>query len=194
VHLGVDVLVTYSAPGVLAAKQATTTIPIVMIISGDAVGSGLVASLNRPGGNVTGQSFFHPGLNAKRLGLLKELLSEVRLVAVLFNPTNPITPRVLQAMALTAASLEFELQRFEATRSDELASAFLDMGKRRAQAVVVMEDPFLTSPNTARAIVDLATAQRFPSIGFLELAEAGGLMSYGVDLFDIYRDAAVFVH
>jgi putative ABC transport system substrate-binding protein len=194
VHLGVDVLVTYSNPGVLAAKQATTTIPIVMIICGDAVGSGLVASLNRPGGNVTGRSFFAPELNSKRLELLKELLPEIRRVAVLVNPTNPVRLRILPAMALTAASLELELQQVGATRSDELASAFLDMGKRRAQAVVVIEDAFLTSPNTARAIVDLATAQRFPSIGFLELAEAGGLMSYGVDHFDIFRDAAVFVH
>jgi putative ABC transport system substrate-binding protein len=194
VHLGVDVLVTYSNPGVLAAKQATTTIPIVMLISGDAVGAGLVASLNRPGGNVTGQTFFIPELNAKRLELLKELLPEIRRVAVLANPSNPVTLRVLPAMALTAASLELELQQFGATRSDELASAFLDMGKRRSQAVVVIDDAFLANPNTARAIVDLATAQRFPSIGFLELAEAGGLMSYGVDFFDISRDAAVFVH
>ena len=194
VHLGVDVLVTYSNPGVLAAKQATTTIPIVMLISGDAVGSGLVASLNRPGGNVTGRTFFIPELNAKRLELLKELLPEVRRVAVLVNPSNPVTLRILPAMALTAASLELELQQFGATRSDELASAFLDMGKRQAQAVAVVDDGFLTNPNTARAIVDLATAQRFPSIGFLELAEAGGLMSYGVDFFDISRDAAVFVH
>ena len=194
VHLGVDVLVTYSNRGVLAAKQATTTIPIVMIISGDAVASGLVASLNRPGGNVTGQSFFNPELNAKRLELLKEVLPEIKRVAVLVNPTNPVTLRVLPAMALTAASLEFELQQFEVTRSDELASAFLDMRKRRAQAVVVIEDPLLTTPNTAKAIVDLATAQPFPSIGSLELAEAGGLMSYGVNFFDIYQDAAVFVH
>jgi putative ABC transport system substrate-binding protein len=97
-------------------------------------------------------------------------------------------------MALTAASLELELQQFGTTRSDELASAFLDMGKRQAQAVAVVDDGFLTNPNTARAIVDLATARRFPSIGFLELAEAGGLMSYGVNFFDISRDAAVFVH
>jgi putative ABC transport system substrate-binding protein len=97
-------------------------------------------------------------------------------------------------MALTATSLELELQQFRVTRLDELASAFLDMGKRRAQAVAVMDEAFLTSPNAVRAIVDLATAQRFPSIGFLELAEAGGLMSYGVDFFDSYRNAAVFVH
>jgi putative ABC transport system substrate-binding protein len=111
-----------------------------MIIVGDAVGSGLVASLNRPGGNVTGRSFFTPELNAKRLELLKELLPEIRRVAVLVNPTNPVTLRFLPAMALTATSLEFELQQFGATRSDELASAFLDKGKRRAQAVVVTED------------------------------------------------------
>jgi putative ABC transport system substrate-binding protein len=97
-------------------------------------------------------------------------------------------------MALTATSLELELQHFGATRLDELASAFLEMGKRRAQAVVVMDEAFLISPNTVRAIVDLATAHRCPSIGFLELAEAGGFMSYGVDFFDTYQDAAVFVH
>ena len=135
-------LVTYSNPGVLAAKQATTTIPIVMIICGDAVGSGFVASLNRPGGNVTGRSFFAPELNAKRLELLKELLPEIRRVAVLVNPSNPVTLRILPAMALTAASLELELQQFGATRSDELASAFLDMGKRQAQAVAVVDDGF----------------------------------------------------
>jgi putative ABC transport system substrate-binding protein len=189
VHLQVDVLMTHSNPGVLAAKQATTTIPIIMIISGDAVGSGLVRSLNRPGGNVTGQTFFNPELNAKRLEFLKEMLPQIHSVATLFNPNNPIAQRVLQAMALMAVSLKLEIKHLELRQSDELASAFSQMVKH-VDAVVVIDDPIF---GDGKSIVDLAMAQKIPAIGYPELAEAGGLMAYGVDYVEIYRHAAVFV-
>src|ERR1700730_4188308 len=164
VRLDIDVLVTYSNPGVLAAKQATTTIPIVIAISGDAVGSGLVGSLNRPGGNLTGQTFFNPELNAKRLEILKEALPQSTRIAVFFNPTNPITFRVVQAMALTASSLGLELANFEVRRPGELASTFSTMVAKQVDAVAVVEDAVLI-PN-ARVVVELATAHRLPSIGF----------------------------
>jgi hypothetical protein len=137
VRLNIDVLVTYSNPAVLAAKQATTTIPIVIAISGDAVGSGLIASLNRPGGNVTGQTFFNPELNAKRLEILKEALPQSRRVAVLFNPSNTIARSILQAMALPAVPLKLDLQQFEVRRSDEFEGAFSAMVTGHVDALVV---------------------------------------------------------
>jgi len=189
VRLNVDVLVTYGTPGVLAAKQATTTIPIVMVVVADAIRSGLVASLSRPGGNLTGQTFFVPELNAKRLELLKEALPDSRRIAVLVQPTNP-TP-ALEMMGLTAKSLGLELQQFEARRPDELEGAFSAMVARSVDAVVVVEDPKWF--DYARSIRELVTAQRLPSIGFLEIAEAGGLLAYGVDQDEMFVSAAVFV-
>jgi len=189
VRLNVDVLVTYGTPGVLAAKQATTTIPIVMVVVADAIRSGLVASLSRPGGNLTGQTFFVPELNAKRLELLKEALPDSRRIAVLVQPTNP-TP-ALEMMGLTAKSLGLELQQFEARRPDELKGAFSAMVARSVDAVVVVEDPKWF--DYARSIGELVTAQRLPSIGFLEIAEAGGLLAYGVDQDEMFVSAAVFV-
>src|SRR6201993_3022655 len=191
VRLNIDILVTYSNPPVLAAKQATTTIPIVIAISGDAVGSGLIASLNRPGGNVTGQTFFHPELNAKRLEILKAALPHSSRVAVLFNPSNTIARSILQAMALPAVSLKLDLQQFEVRRSNEFGGALSAMGTGHVDALVVIDDPVIIGG--VRSIADLAMAQRLPCIGFLELAEAGGLMAYGVDFFEMIRHAAVFV-
>jgi putative ABC transport system substrate-binding protein len=191
VRRNVQVIVTHGLPGVLAAKQATTTIPIVMAVSAEPVGLGLVTSLNRPGGNVTGNSFFNPELNAKRLEFLKEALPDSHRVAVLSNPDNPTSAVVLEAVGLTAKSLNLELQRFEARRPDELAGAFLAMATRSIEGVVIVDDPAIIP--YAESIVELATAQRLPSIGSLEIAEAGGLMAYAVDFIEMYRHAAVFV-
>jgi putative ABC transport system substrate-binding protein len=130
VRLDVDVLVTHSTAAVFAAQQATSTIPIVMTTSGDVVGSGLIARLNRPGRNVTGQTLFHPELNGKRLELLRDALPQINRVAVLYNANNPMTAAVLQEMAPTAAALKLELQQFEARRSGELASLFSAMVTR----------------------------------------------------------------
>jgi putative ABC transport system substrate-binding protein len=191
VRLNVDLLVTYALPGVLAAKQATTTIPIVMAISAEPIRMGVVTSLNRPGGNVTGNSFFNPELNAKRLEFLKEALPDSSRFAVLLNPNNPISPAVLETMELAAKSLKVELQQFEARRPDEFASAFSAMTLQNIEAVVVVDDAMITP--YAGSLVELATARRLPLIGSLEIAEAGGLMAYGVDFLEMFRHAAVFV-
>jgi putative ABC transport system substrate-binding protein len=191
VRLNVDVIVTYAVPGALAAKQATITIPIVMALSAEAVKLGLIAGLSRPGGNVTGQTFFNPELNAKRLELIKEALPQSRRIAVLFNPKNLIVPSVLEAMELAAKSLNLQLDQFAAGRPDELPSAFSAMAVKRTDALVVVDDPITFE--MIGSIVRLATAQLLPSIGQLELAEAGGLMAYAADYNEMFRHAAVFV-
>jgi len=178
-------------PGGLAAKQANTTIPIVLIIAGDAVITGLVASLSRPGGNLTGQTFFGPELAAKRLELLKDAVPGSRRVAVLVQPTNPIHTPILEAMGLTAKSLGLELQQFEARRPEELTTTISTMAARRVDAVAVIEDPMWF--DNARLIGELVTTYSLPSIGILELAEAGFLLAYAVDQLAIWRRAAVFV-
>jgi putative ABC transport system substrate-binding protein len=191
VRLNVDVLVTYALPGVIAAKQATSTIPIVMAISAEPIKLGLVASLNRPGGNLTGNAYFHPELNAKRLEFLKEVLPGSSRFAVLLNPNSVISPVVFETMGLTAKSLKIQLQQFEVRGPDEFASAFSAMSIGHIDALVVVDDAMIT-PNAA-SIVELATALQLPSIGSLEIAEAGGLMAYGVDTIEMFRHAAVFV-
>jgi putative ABC transport system substrate-binding protein len=145
VRLRVDVLVTGGTAGVRAAKQATTTIPIVMTASGDAVSSGLIASLARPGGNVTGSTFFVPELMAKRLELLKEAMPRTGRVAVLVNADDPSHVPVVKAMASTARSLKIEIQKFEVRRPSEFESAFTAITKNRMDAVVVQEDALLTA-------------------------------------------------
>src|SRR5262245_52957073 len=177
-RLNVDVLVTHGVPGSLAAKGATTTIPIVMANVGDAVAVGLIAGLARPGGNITGISFFNPELSAKRLELLKEAVPRTRRVAVLLNPENRINAPILQAMEITSRSMKMEIQKFEVRRSNEFENAFSLMTKSRIDAVEVIEDPMLSA--NVRAIADLAATKQIPSTGGLEIAEAGGLMAYGV--------------
>jgi putative ABC transport system substrate-binding protein len=190
-HLKVDLIVTHGTPGTLAAKRTTATIPIVMAVSGDAVATGLVASVARPGGNITGPTFFFPELNAKRVELLKETAPRVTRVAVLINPDNPAIGPALKAMELAAKSLKVELQQVEVRGPDEFESAFSAMVKRRAQALAVVDDAMLIAQG--RRVADLAAKTRFPSIGFREYAEAGGLMSYAVNVPEIWHRAAVFV-
>jgi putative ABC transport system substrate-binding protein len=191
VRLNIDVLVTYGTPGTRAAKEATTTIPIVMAVSGDAVATGLIFSLARPGANITGSTIFNPELCAKRLELLKEALPRTRRVAILLNPDNPVSGPNLQAAQLTAASLRLELQPFEARGPDELASGFSAMAGKLVDAITIFEDAIFFA-NT-KSIADNALALRLPSIGYLDLADAGGLMAYGVNLTEGFRRAAVFV-
>jgi putative ABC transport system substrate-binding protein len=190
-RLKIDVLVTAGTPGALSAKQATTTIPIVMAVSGDAVATGLVASLARPGGNITGSTSFSQQLHAKRLELLKEALPHLTLVGVLFNPRNPAFATDLQEMEIAARSMKVRLQRFETQGPNEFAGAFAAMGKSRVDAVVIQEDGMLN--DNTRAMADLAAQQRLSSIGLTELADAGGLMGYGVNRVELFRRAAYFV-
>jgi putative ABC transport system substrate-binding protein len=191
VGLKVDLLVTYGTPGTQAAKRATTTIPIVMVVSGDAVAAGLISSLARPGGNVTGSTFISPEVTAKRLELLKEAFPRLRRVAVLLNPENPANPPILHAMELTAASLKVALQRFEVRGPSEFESAVTAMAKRRVDAVVITDDPMLIA--NLGELAALAVKSRLPSMGFKEFAQAGGLMAYAVNLPELFRHAAVFV-
>ena len=191
VRLKVDVLVTHAVPGTRAAKQATTTIPIVMAAGSDPVKGGLVASLAHPGGNVTGSAFFNLELGAKRLELLKEAFPRTRRVAVLLHRDSPVNEQYLQAMEPTAKSLKVGLERFEVRRPVEFDGAISAMAKKRVDAVVINEEPMLIA--NAEGIADLANKHRLPSIGFKEIAEAGGLMAYGVNILEMYRRAAVFI-
>jgi putative ABC transport system substrate-binding protein len=192
VRLKVDVIVTHSVPGALAAKEATATIPIPVVMTnvGDAIESGIVASLARPGGNITGDTFFAPELAAKRLDVLKDAIPRVRRMAVLVNPDNPGIAR-LRAMENTAKALNVALQRFDARGPDDLDGAFAAMAKEGVEALAVIEDPKLIPSN--KRIAELAVKQRLPSIGFIEYVEAGGLFGYGVNFLELYRRAPIFV-
>jgi len=191
VHLKVDVIVTHGTPGTRAAKTATTTIPIVVATSGDLVALGLVASLARPGGNVTGSTIFTPEITAKRLELLADVLPRMRRAAALINSDNPAKEPVLQALEATAKSRRLELQPFGVRGQDEFASVFLAMAKSRVDAVVLTDDPMLNA-NFA-GIANAAARQRLPSAGPRESAEAGGLIGYGINLVEMWRRAAFFV-
>jgi ABC-type uncharacterized transport system substrate-binding protein len=190
-RLKVDVLVTYGTPGSLVAKRATTTIPIVMVHSGDAVAAGIVASLARPGGNLTGMTYFVPELMAKRMEMLKDIMPRISQVAILVKPDNPFFVTALRALEIPAKSLNIRLQRFEVRGPDDFEDAFAAMAKSGIDAVVILEDAVFVS--NARAIADLAAKYRLLSAGFNEYAVAGGLIGYGVDFLDMYRRAAVFV-
>ncbi|MBI3373830.1 MAG: ABC transporter substrate-binding protein [Betaproteobacteria bacterium] len=191
VDLNVDVIVTYGTPGTRAAMQATKLIPIVMATSGDAVATGIVASLARPGGNVTGTTFLQPEITAKRLEMLKEVHPRARRIAVLVNPDNPATVPMLIAMDGTAKHFKVELQRFEARGPNEFEFAIAAMVTQRIEAFVLPEDPLFTS--NAKIVADLVAKRRLSSIGFAGYAEAGGLMEYGPDLVEMNRRAAGFV-
>jgi ABC-type uncharacterized transport system substrate-binding protein len=190
-RLKVDLIVTHGTAGSRAAKQATTTIPIVMTVSGDAVATGLVASIARPGGNLTGSNFFYPELNAKRMELLKEVVPRARRMAAFANPDNPAVPGALRAMELMAQSLKMDLQVVEVRGPDEFPGAFSAMAKRRVDAVVVLDDAMLIA--SAQQVADLAAKNRLPAIGFREYADAGGLIAYGVNFPEIWRRSAIFV-
>jgi putative ABC transport system substrate-binding protein len=191
VRLRVDVLATYGTPGTLAAKQATTTTPIVMIISGDAVATGIVASLARPGGNVTGSTFFDPELHAKRLELVKEIAPSARRVAVLYNPSNPVNAPVEQAMERTAQSLKLELQSYEAQRPDEFGEMFSRLIKTGTDWVAVTSDAVFRT--NAERIAQLATKNRLPLIGDVDFGQSGALIGFGANLPELWYRGAYFV-
>ena len=191
VRLNVSLIVTHGTPGTRAAQQATTTVPIVMAVTGDAVATGLVRSIARPGGNTTGMTFFYPELNAKRLELLKQAVPHIRRVAVLLNPDNPATLLAFKAIESVAGPLKLELHRFEVRSADEFESAFSAMAARKIEAVQIVDDPL--SIANAALIADLATKSRLPTIGFKEVVQDGGLMAYGVDLLDMFRRSSIFV-
>jgi ABC-type uncharacterized transport system substrate-binding protein len=191
VRLKPDGLLTVGTPATLAAKRATATIPIIMVNAGDAVATGLVASLARPGGHITGVTILSPELTAKRLELLKEGFPRTRQIAVLLNPDNPAQQLSFQAMEPTARQLNVGLQRFDVREAGELESTFSAMAKQRVDAVTISVDALFYLHG--QAIAALASRQRLPSAGPKEFAEAGGLIGYGVNRSDGWRRAAYFV-
>lgn len=190
VNRKVDVIVAAGTPATLAAKNATSTIPIVMR-GGDAVASGIVASLARPGGNITGTNNHSRELEAKKLDLLKEALPHIRQVAVLTNPSNPADEHILKTMEATARALKVELQKFEPGGAHEFEAVFAVMARKRVDALVVFGETMFTT--NARMIAELATKHRLPSIGSRSLAETGGLMSYAILIAEVNRRTAYFV-
>jgi len=191
VRLKVDVIVTHATVGALAARQATSTIPIVMAVGGDAVATGLATSLARPGGNVTGSTILIPQLNVKRLELLKIALPHIAHVALLVHEGSPANEPMLRLMESTAKSLNLMLQTFAASAPDAFESVFANMANANVDAVLVFEEPMFVF--TARAVAELGAKRHLPLAGFTEIAEAGGLIGYGVDIVERIRHAAVFV-
>jgi len=191
IDLKIKVLVTQGTPVTAAAKRMTRTVPIVMVPVADAVASGIVDSLARPGGNITGITFFLPELSAKRLELLKEVMPGISRVAVLVNPDNIATTPTFHAMEVAAKSLKLGLDQFEARGPSEFEDVFSMMANKGADAVVIMDDGVLISH--ARLIADLVKKQRMLSAGFKEFADAGGLIAYGPSRLEMYHRAAYFV-
>jgi len=192
IRSNVDVIVTHGTPAALAAKQATASIPIVVGIIGDPVASGVVGSVVRPGGNITGSSFFSPELDAKRIELLKEAMPQLTRVASLLNSNNPVYDGPQgHAPERMAQSLGLHLQRFGVRATNELEGAFENMQRQGMQAVSVTDDALLQS-NIA-VIAALANKARLLSIGSKELAQAGAIIGYGIDFVAAMRRAAVFV-
>ena len=193
VRLRVDVIVTVVTQASLAAKRATRTIPIVMVGVGDPLGSGLVASLARPGDNVTGPSSMLADVSGKQLALLKETVPKASPVAVLWNPANPVwQAAALRETEVAAGALGLRLQLLEARGPDELVGAFAAMTRERAGALFVPADIIFV--RHAQQMADLAARHRLPAMyGFREHVEAGGLMSYAASFSVIFRRAATFV-
>ena len=188
----VDVIATHSGPPIRALKEATRTIPIVMVVSGDPVADGIVASLARPGGNITGLTILSPELSGKRLELLKEAVPGVSRVAVLVGQTARAGPALKEVKA-AASSLRLQVQLLEVRVRGDLESAFKAATKWRAQAVLTMPDPILNR-DLRIPIVELVAKRRLPAMySGLEFPEVGGLMSYGPDISDNFRRAATYV-
>jgi putative ABC transport system substrate-binding protein len=176
---------------VTAAKQATSTIPIVMVGVGDPVGSGFVASLARPGGNITGLSNIAGDLTGKLVELLSQAVPGIKRVAVLRNPANALAARQMKDAETSARSLGLQLQAFDARGPADFEDAYASMAKARAIGVVVLADPMLAG--NPRRLAELANKFRTPSIYAIRtFPEAGGLMSYGPPL-DVWRLAASYV-
>jgi len=190
VGLKVDVIVTF-AQGARAAWSVTKTIPIVIANGPDPVAMGMAASLARPGGNVTGSTFFYFELMAKRLELLKEVNPSMTRVGVLLNAATPANTPVLAAMGVAAKALKLELHAIEVRGLAEFDSAFSALAKKNIQGLVVNDASLFTT--NATAIAALAAKHRLPSIGSLELTESGGLIAYGVTWAENWRRAAYFV-
>jgi putative ABC transport system substrate-binding protein len=192
IQLKVEIIVTNVTVDTLAAKTATTEIPIVMLAVGDPVAVGIVKSLGRPGGNITGLSQMTPDLTGKRMELLKEIVPKISSVAVLFNPEDPLSVLDRSEAQLSAQKLGIEARSLEVRSTGDFDMAFEETTRSHAGAVVVMPSPVFFD-NLSR-IADFAKQNRLPSTFHLrEFAVAGGLISYGVDRSDLFRRSASYV-
>jgi len=192
VHLKVDVIVTAGQSSTRPANEATRTIPIVMAQNPDPVGAGFIASLARPGGNITGLSSLTPEISGKRLELLKETVPRLSRVVVLGTSTTPSNAQALRETELAAGALTVKLQYLDVRGSKDIETAFRAASKERAEAVLVLGGPVLSSQRAQ--VVELAGNSHLPAIyGQPETVEAGGLMSYSVSYTDLYRRAATYV-
>jgi putative ABC transport system substrate-binding protein len=192
VRLKADLIVAAGTPAALAVKQATTTIPIVMVGVGDPVTLGLVASLARPGGNITGLTTVNIELAGKRVGLLKEMMPKVSRVAILWDQANPAAEFNVKETEAAAASVGLTLQVFAVRGPDEFSSSFSAMIKEHVGALIVGPSPMFFGQR--RRLAGLAVEHRLPTVFTLgEYTQAGGLMAYGPHLPDVYRRAASFV-
>jgi putative tryptophan/tyrosine transport system substrate-binding protein len=192
VQLQPDVIVTNTTPGALAAKQATTTIPIVVAVSEDLVAEGIVASLARPGGNITGQNLRDPELAGKRLELLKEAVPTLTQVAVLVDTANRAHDRVPGHIAAEAQALGVRLQRVEVGEVGTFDRAFETIARSGAEALMVMDSAMFNAHR--QRILEFARTHRLPTVcGVRPYAEAGCLIAYAPDILEMFRRAAVFV-
>ena len=189
----VDLIATFGTPPTRAAKQATATIPIVMIGIGDPVGAGLVSSLARPGGNITGNTILGPDVAGKRLQLLKEVIPSLSRVAFLWNPDNASHPAQLAELQAAVQTLGLTLIPVAVRSSDEFDNAFAAMIKERPDAFLMTNDPF--HQLSIGTIIDFLTNNHLPGM-FLtrEVVVAGGFLSYGANLPDLFRRGAEYVH
>ena len=191
-HLRVDVIVASGGQAAQAAKQATATIPVVMVAVTDPVAAGLVAAIARPGGNITGTSMVAPELVGKQLQLLKEVVPTVSRVAVLWNPLNPGSAPQLREAETAARALPVRLQPLEVRESSEIDRAFEAMRRARADGLLVASDVVIQ--RHAQKITDLATKNRLAAVyGHVRHAEAGGLIVYAADVFDLYGQTSTYV-
>jgi putative ABC transport system substrate-binding protein len=192
VRLSVDVLIAHPTVAVQAARRATTTIPIVMPASADPVGAGLVESLARPGGNVTGSTFISSEITGKRLELLKEMLPHATSVALVANPDNPATALQLTQARAAGSVLRVRLRLIEVRAETQLDAAFAVLLRDRADALSVIDDPMLGSKRAD--IVKRVARARLPAIyGWRDWVDAGGLMSLGANVDEMFRQAGGYV-
>jgi len=192
VGLNVDVIVTTGPTSTLAAKEATSTIPIVMAYHSDPVGSGFVASLARPGGNITGLSSLAPEMSGKQLEIMKEILPNLSCVAAFGTSSQPGNAQALRETEIAARSLGVQIQYVNVERPEDIEAAFRESNKRCNDAVLMLPSPILNAYRTQA--VELAVNSRLPAIYPMpEFVEDGGLVSYGVSFTSLYRRAATYV-
>ena len=193
-RLKVDVIVTPNTPAAMAAKQATSTIPIVFAVVADPVGAGLMANFARPGGNITGLSSISVQLGGKRLELLKEVAPKASRLAVLYNPSDRSNVLMLKELQESAPALGLTVHPLEVRAPGEFEGAFAAMTRERAHALFVAAGVLTLEQRNRKALVDLATKSRIPAMwGHRQFVDAGGLMSYAVNPYDQLRRAAFYV-